>query len=83
MFSISARESVGDGVEAAGVVFHREVVAEKFAHPLMLRDSEEPLVQQELQAVVVGTYSEDTSQKVWLPVTDRVDQTNELPLIRC
>jgi len=55
---MSRRDSIGHCVQAAWAVLHREVEPEELVEPLMLRDRREPLVQQELQAVLVGADEE-------------------------
>jgi hypothetical protein len=47
----------------------------------MLRKRREPLVQQVLEAVVVGFDDEPASPKVWPPVSDRQDEADELPFV--
>jgi hypothetical protein len=48
---------------------------------MMLRKRREPLVQQVLEAVVVGFDDEPTSPKVRPPVSDRQDEVDELPFV--
>jgi len=52
--AVAAREGVGRGVEAPRTILHGEVEAEQLAEPLVLRDRGQPLVEEVLQAVVVG-----------------------------
>jgi hypothetical protein len=48
---------------------------------MMLRKRREPLVQQVLEAVVVGFDDEPASPKVRPPVSDRQDEADELPFV--
>jgi len=57
---VPPRQCIGHCVQAARAVLYREVEPEELAEPLMLRDCREPLVQQELQAIVVGADEEVT-----------------------
>jgi hypothetical protein len=80
---VAPGQRVGDGVHGTRLVFHRKVKAEELAHPMVLRDRREMLVEEELQAVVVGADEERAHPKVRPPVVHGVHQPNELPLIRC
>ena len=48
---------------------------------MMLWNRREPLIQQVLEAVVVGFNDEPASPKVWPPVPDRHDEPNGLPFV--
>ena len=50
--------------------------------PVVLRDRGEALVEEELQAVVVRMHGEATSPQVRAPVSNGVDETDELSLVR-
>ena len=56
----ATRHGVDDDVETAGSVLHAEIITEQFAYPLMLRNGRQPLVEQELEGVMVSAYSEMT-----------------------
>ena len=75
------RKSIGDDFLATWFIFHREVEPQQLAHPMVLWNGSEALVQQKLQAVVVSFDDEHTSPKIWPLVVHGVRQTNELPLI--
>ena len=56
--SSTARQRVGRRVEPPGAVLDGEGKPEQLAEPLVLRHGGQPLVQEELQAVVVGADEE-------------------------
>lgn len=47
----------------------------------MPRNRLESLVEEELQAVVVGANGESVTPQVWVPMADNLNQAYELPLI--
>lgn len=47
----------------------------------MLRDCGKALIQEELQAVVVGADKERPSPEVYAPMTDGLDEADQLPLV--
>jgi hypothetical protein len=81
ILSVPAGQGVSDRVEAPRPVLHVEVEAEKLADPLVLGHRREALVQQVLQAKVVGADDEVAAPQVWLPMPDCLDHTYELALI--
>lgn len=46
-------------------------------------DRGEPLIEQELEAIVVRSHDELTPPKIWAPVAHRLDEANKLSLLRC
>jgi hypothetical protein len=78
---VAAGERVGHHVRRPGLVLNGEVEAQKLAHPMMLRDRREALIQQVLQAVVIGLDEEATPPEVQPPIADNLDKANELALI--
>jgi hypothetical protein len=64
------------------MVFHRKAIAKKFAHPHMLRNCGGLLVEDELEAVMIHTYSESTTPKVGSPIFDSFDEVDEFTLVR-
>jgi hypothetical protein len=81
ILSVPAGQGVSDRVEAPRPVLHVEVEAEKLADPLVLGHRREALVQQVLQAKVVGADDEVAAPQVRPPMSDRLDHTNELTLV--
>jgi hypothetical protein len=49
----------------------------------VLRDGAQPLVQEELEGVVVCADSERLRPKIWTPVKNRLKQPNKLSLVCC
>jgi hypothetical protein len=78
---ITAGQCVGDGVELPGAVLNREVVPEQLGHPRVLRDSCQALVEKELETPVVGSDGERPTPEIRPPMTNSLDQPNELALI--
>lgn len=64
------------------MVLEGEVVAKQLTHPLMLRNSRQTLVQQELQTVVICTYDEGAAPKIGMPMADCMHQSDELSFVR-
>ena len=79
--AVTAREGVGHGVEAPRAILHGEVEPEQLAEPLVLRDRRQSLVEEVLQAVVVGTDQEAAPPEVGPPKPHSLYQANELPLV--
>jgi hypothetical protein len=63
-------------------VFNLEVEAEQLVDPLVLRHGGEALIQQELEAIVVGPYNEMASLEVWAPMSYYLNHPDELSLVR-
>lgn len=59
-----------------------EVKPQEFVGPLMLWNCGEPLVEQELEAVMVRAHQELPTPKIRAPVAHCLDQANELTLVR-
>ena len=78
---VTARQRIRDGVELPRAVLSGEVIAEQLGHPRMLRDHCQALVEEELEAPVVGSDGERPTPEVRAPMTDSLDQPNELALI--
>ena len=74
-------QCVGHGVKTARPILDGEVEAEELADPLVLRYGRQPLIQEELQAVVVRANVEGPSPQVWPPMTNGLHKANELPLV--
>ena len=51
---VPTRQRVRHGIGLARLVLDGEVEPEKLPHPVMLRDHREPLIEQELEAVVIS-----------------------------
>ena len=79
---VPARQSIGHHVKAVGLILDGEVDAKELADPLMLRHRRQTLVQQELEAVVIGADPERPAPKIWPPVVHRLDQADDLLLVR-
>jgi hypothetical protein len=58
---ITPGQGIGDGVGGARLVLDCEVKPEELAHPVVLWDRREPLIEKELEAVMVGANEERTS----------------------
>jgi hypothetical protein len=78
---ITAGQRVGDGVELLGAVLNHEVVPEQLGHPRVLRDSCQALVEEELKTPVVGSDAKRPTAEIRPPMTNSLDQPNELALI--
>jgi hypothetical protein len=74
-------EGVGDDVRGARPVLHREIEAEELADPVVLRDHGEALIEEVLQAVVVGLDDEALSLEIQAPVPYCLDEADELALV--
>ena len=79
--AVAARKGVGRGVEAPRTILHGEVEAEQLAEPLVLGDRGQPLVEEVLQAVVVGADQEAAPPQVGPLVLPSLYQANKLPLV--
>ena len=77
-----AGQRVHDGVELHCTVFDREVIPEQLGDPCMLRNRRQALVEEELEAPVVGSDGERPTPEVRPPMTDSLDQPNQLTFIR-
>jgi hypothetical protein len=55
---VTPGQRVDDGVHGTQLVFHRKVEAEELAHLMVLWDRREALVEEELEAVVLGADEE-------------------------
>jgi len=51
---ITRREGIGHCVEATRAILHGEIKAKKFTYPLKLRNCGQPLIEHELEGIVVG-----------------------------
>jgi hypothetical protein len=71
---VAARQRVGRRVEPLGAVLDGEVKPKQLAEPLVLRHGGQPLVQEELQAVVVGADEEPAPPQVRALVPDGLHQ---------
>jgi hypothetical protein len=78
---VVAGECVSHHVRRPGLVLDGEVKAQKLAHPMMLRDRREALIEHVLQAVVIGLDEEATPPKVRPPIEDGLDKADEFALI--
>jgi hypothetical protein len=58
---ITPGQGIDDGVGGARPVLNGEVKSEELAHPVVLWDRREPLIEKELEAVMVGADEERTS----------------------
>jgi hypothetical protein len=65
---VTTGEGVGDDVGVARFVLDLEVESQQLAHPMMLRDGCYALVEEELEAVVVGVDAEIPAPHVWPPM---------------
>jgi len=66
--AVAAGEGVRRGVEAARAILHGEVEPEQLAEPLVLWVRGQPLVEEVLQAVVVGADQEAAPPEVGPPM---------------
>jgi hypothetical protein len=79
---MTARQCIRRGVLAAGFELDGELVDEQLAHPRVLGNRREPLVQEVLEAKVIGSYDERSRPKVGPLVPHGLDETDELTLVR-
>jgi hypothetical protein len=75
-FFSTARQSIDDDIETPWLELDQEL-----DDLVMLRDHGELLVQEVLQAKVVGAHDELTQPKVRLPMADDLDQADQLTLV--
>lgn len=75
------RQRVSNGVELPYPVLDREVVPEQFGDLGVLWDCREALVEDELEAPVVGSNGECVTLDIRTPMLDTLDQDYELALI--
>jgi hypothetical protein len=78
-----APRRVGHRVQPPRSVLDGEVEPEQLADPLVLRNGGEALVQEVLQAIVISPHEELAPPQVRTPVSHRLNQPNELPLVCC
>uniref|UniRef100_A0A0A8ZTW4 Uncharacterized protein n=1 Tax=Arundo donax TaxID=35708 RepID=A0A0A8ZTW4_ARUDO len=78
---VATGEGVGDYVRGARPVLHREIEAQELADPMVLRDRGEALIEEVLQAVVVGLDDEAPPPEIRAPVPYRLDEADELALV--
>jgi hypothetical protein len=81
LFIVATGEGIDDDVHGDRPVLHREIEAQELADPVALRDGGEALVEEVLQAVVVGLDDEAPSPEIWPPVSYRLDEADELTLV--
>jgi hypothetical protein len=77
LLSIAAGEGVCYGVQAPQPVLHREVEAEEFVDPLVLRYGRQALIKQKLKVVMVSANNKVTPPQVRAPVTDGLHEADE------
>lgn len=65
------------------MVLDLEVEPEQLVEPLMLGDSGQPLVEEELQADVVSADGEAPSPEVGAPVSNGLHEADQLALVGC
>jgi hypothetical protein len=78
---VAARQGVSHSVEVRWTILHREVQAKELVDPLMLRHRRQPLVQEELEAVVVRANPERATPEVGPPMAHGLHQADELLLV--
>ena len=64
-------------------VLHLKIIAEELAHPVVLRDCGEALVEEELEGVVVGANDERAPPEIRPPMPDSLYQPDEFTLVCC
>jgi hypothetical protein len=77
------RERIRNNVEVPWSKLHCKIETKQLAYPLMLRNSGEPLIQEELQSVVVRVDHEAATLEIRPPVTNCLHQTDQFALISC
>jgi hypothetical protein len=75
---MTMRQGVRHGILAAGFELDGELVVEQLAHPSMLGNSREPLVQEIFEAEVIGPYDKRPSPEIGPPVSHGFDEADEL-----
>jgi hypothetical protein len=83
LFCVVAGEGIRHRVECPGLVFNGEIVAEKLAHPMMLWNRGEALIQQKFEVVVVCPHRETSAPKIRPPMPNGVHKADELVLVCC
>jgi hypothetical protein len=73
---VASQECICDGVHSAQLDLHLEVEPEKFAHPLVLQDHREALIQQVFQDEMVSGDCELAAPKIRMLMAHRLDQPN-------
>jgi hypothetical protein len=81
LFCVTAGEGIRHRVEGPGLVFNGEIIAEKLADPMMLRNRGKALIKQKLEAVVVCPHRETSAPKIWPPMPNGVHKADELALV--
>jgi hypothetical protein len=80
---MTLRQGIHRDILAVGFEFDVELIAEHLAHPSVLGNHREPLVQEVLAAEVIGPYDEWPRLEIRPPVPHDLDDADELPLVRC
>jgi hypothetical protein len=71
-----AGEGIGRRIQASRAVFDDEIKREQLADPLMLGHSGQPLVQEKLQAAVIGADEKMMPPKVRPPMPHSLNQVD-------
>ena len=79
---VAPGRGISHSVCSARLVLDREVETEKLPDPMVLWDGCKPLVEEILEAEVVGAHHEAASPQVWTPMADGEDEADQLSLIR-
>ena len=61
--AVAAGQRIGHHVRLAGPVLNPEIIPEQFAHPVMLWNCRKPLVEHELEGVVISPDDESAPQR--------------------
>jgi hypothetical protein len=78
---VMTREGVYRDVEAARLVLDLKTIAKQLAHPGVLRDGGEALIQEVLETEVVSAHDELARPEVGMPMVHRLDEPDELALV--
>ena len=76
-------ERVGHDVRSARLVLYYEIKSQELADPMVLWNSSQALVEDELQGLVIRADDEAATPKVWSLVAHRLRETNKFPLVSC
>jgi hypothetical protein len=74
---VAVGEGDDDDVHGARPVLHREIEAQELADPVVLRDRGEALIEEVLQAVVVG-FDDEAPPEIRAPMPYHLDEADEL-----
>jgi hypothetical protein len=78
---LASGQSIGDSVEATRPILDGQVVAKYLAHPLVLQNHGQALVDHELEGIMICADDEVMAPKVQPPMVNHLDQSDQLLFI--